>query len=58
MDDVNVYKALAKRMIAMVDNKTTDSAAEAYRQPTSVYTDPALLQLERDTIFRDEPQMT
>ncbi len=57
MDDVNVYKALTKRMLAMVDSKTTDSAVETYRQPTSVYTDPALLQLERETLFRDEPQM-
>lgn len=56
MDDVNVYKPLVKRMLAMVDARTTDSAPEAYRQPASVYTDPELLKLEKETIFRDEPQ--
>lgn len=57
MDDVKVYKEIIKRLLVHVDNGTVDSAPEAYRQPTSVYTDPALLAQEKATIFRDEPQL-
>lgn len=56
MEDVNVYRNLVKRMLAMVDAGVTDSAPGAYRQPNSVYTDPELHELEKQTIFRDEPQ--
>ncbi|ENO87279.1 aromatic ring-hydroxylating oxygenase subunit alpha [Thauera linaloolentis] len=57
MENVEVYRSLIERMLALVDAGTTDSAEAAYRQPTSVYTDPGLLALEKETIFRDEPQM-
>lgn len=56
MDNVQVYKDLIKRMLALVDAGTTDSAPGAYRQPSSVYTDQALFEREKATIFKDEPQ--
>ncbi|MDD3352105.1 SRPBCC family protein [Zoogloea sp.] len=57
MENVQVYRDLAKRMLALVDAGTTDSASSAYRQPSSVYTDPALFAREKATIFKDEPQL-
>lgn len=57
MENLNVYKDLTKRMLAMVDAGVTDSAPAAYRQPSSVYTDPALFAREKATIFKDEPQL-
>ncbi len=56
MENVQVYRDLVKRMLALVAAGTTDSAPDTHRQPTSVYTDPELLNLEKLTIFRDEPQ--
>lgn len=56
MENVQVYRDLIKRMLAMVDAGTTDSAPTAYRQSSSVYTDQALYELEKATIFKDEPQ--
>lgn len=57
MENVQVYRDLVSRMLALVAAKTTDSAPDVYRQPTAVYTDPELLNLEKLTIFRDEPQL-
>ena len=57
MENLNVYKDLIKRMLTMVDAGVTDSAPAAYRQPSSVYTDPALFAREKATIFKDEPQL-
>ena len=47
MENLNVYKDLIKRMLTMVDAGVTDSAPAAYRQPSSVYTDPALFAREK-----------
>ena len=57
MENLNVYKDLIKRMLTMVDAGVTDSAPSAYRQPSSVYTDPELFAREKATIFKDEPQL-
>lgn len=57
MENVQVYRDLIKRMLAMADAGVTDSAADVYRQPASIYTDRELFELEKMTIFRDEPQM-
>jgi phenylpropionate dioxygenase-like ring-hydroxylating dioxygenase large terminal subunit len=57
MDERQAYVDLTKRLLALVASGTTDSAPEPYRLPTSVYTDPELFEKEKQTIFRDNPQL-
>ena len=40
------------REFAHHDAAPTDSAPDVLRVPTSIYTDPALFELEKRTIFR------
>ena len=56
MENLNVYKDLIKRMLTMVDAGVTDSAPSAYRQPSSVYTDPGLVARGKATILKEEPE--
>ncbi|MEX3785769.1 SRPBCC family protein [Paraburkholderia sp. BR14374] len=55
MNVLEVYKSLAKRLLAHLDAKTVDSAPDIYRQPTAVYSDKELFEGEKNTIFKDEP---
>jgi phenylpropionate dioxygenase-like ring-hydroxylating dioxygenase large terminal subunit len=56
MDERQAYVDIVNRVFAHLDAATTDSAAEVLRVPTSLYTDPALFELEKQTIFRQSPQ--
>jgi len=57
MDEKQAYVSIVKRALAHLEAGTTDSAAEAFRIPTSVYTDPALFEREKATIFKQTPQL-
>ncbi|MDO8435027.1 MAG: Rieske 2Fe-2S domain-containing protein [Candidatus Binatus sp.] len=51
------YLDLAQRLIAHIDNGTTDSADEVKYVPIRNYTDPERWQLEMDRIFKRLPLM-
>lgn len=57
MDERQAYVEITKRLLALVEAGTTDSAPDVYRLATSVYTDPDLFEREKRTIFRDSPQL-
>jgi phenylpropionate dioxygenase-like ring-hydroxylating dioxygenase large terminal subunit len=57
MYERQAYVDIAKRLLALVDAGTTDSAEDVCRLSTSVYTDPELFELEKQTIFKDNPQL-
>ncbi len=46
---------LARTLMGHVRHRTTDRAAQIYRNPISAYSDPARARLERDTLFRTRP---
>jgi phenylpropionate dioxygenase-like ring-hydroxylating dioxygenase large terminal subunit len=47
--------AEAKKLLAHIDNRTTDVAATVYRNPVTDYTCPRQAARERDIFFRDGP---
>lgn len=47
--------ALTKRLIAHVENGTTDHANDVFREPVANYTDTAKWQREREILFRNSP---
>lgn len=47
--------ALAKRLIAHVENKTTDHAADVFREPVANYTSAGKWERERQKLFRESP---
>ena len=47
--------ALLKRLLHFVETRTTYMAEAPYRNPATVYTDPARLQREQQELFRHEP---
>jgi len=57
MDERQAYVDIVKRALAHIDAGTTDSAPDVLRVPTSTYTDPALFEQEKKTIFRNTPQL-
>ncbi len=57
MNEAEVMAAIAKRVLHHIDAGTTDSAAEPYRLPTWIYTDPELFERERERIFKENPQL-
>jgi len=56
MNERDVLASLARRLLDNHANRTTDSAPAPYRQSTDIYTDQALFDREKQTIFRDNPQ--
>jgi len=56
IDQRAAYVDIVNRVFKHLDAGTTDSAAEVMRVPTSLYTDAALFELEKQTIFRQSPQ--
>ena len=57
MDERQAYIEITRRLLAHVEAGTTDSAAAPYRLATSVYTDAELFEREKQTIFKDNPQL-
>lgn len=56
-DERTELVSIAKRLLKAIDDGVPDRAAEPYRIPTSTYTDPALFELEREKIFKQNPQL-
>jgi carnitine monooxygenase subunit len=57
LNEMEIQRALVRRVLKHLDAGTTDSAEEAYRHPTWTYTDPALFEQERLKIFKENPQL-
>ncbi|HSW03760.1 aromatic ring-hydroxylating oxygenase subunit alpha [Aquabacterium sp.] len=55
-DDRAAYVDIVNRVFTHLDAGTTDSNPDVLRVPTSLYTDPELFELEKETIFRRSPQ--
>jgi len=47
--------ALAKRLLAHVENKTTDHAGDVFREPVANYTSVEKWERERQKLFRESP---
>ena len=47
--------ALTKRLLAHVENGTTDHANDVFREPVANYTDPVKWEREREILFRRSP---
>lgn len=49
--------ALAKRLLAHVENKTTDHAGDVFREPVANYTSVEKWERERQKLFRESPML-
>ncbi len=56
MDERQAYVAIVKRVLAHLEAGTTECTDDVMRVPTSIYTDPALFEHEKQTIFKQSPQ--